>query len=410
MSRPVVFASESVTAAHPDKLCDRISDALVGRLLRQDAGAIAIAETAVATGIVFVALRHDADASIDVSGVARDVIREAGYHPEAFDVDACTVMSSVSRMDGEGDGAGPDPAAAGVSAPTGRAGGARGVRGVRVDPGSVDQAVAFGYACDHTPQRMPLPIALAHDAARRLERVHRDGTLPWLGADGKTQVAIAFEHRRPVRIEAVSVTASQRRADRPNLEELRQAVRREVVDPVLAEAPVPADDRTRVLLNPGGPQVPGGPGMHAGMTGRKTAIDTYGEYARGGASALSGKDPSRVERVGAYAARHAAVNAVAAGLARECAVQLTWMPGEAAPASIEVDTFGSGRLSDEDLAERLAGVLDFRHAAIVERFDLRGLPARDDHGFYARLAAYGHVGRADLDLPWDRADAVDGLE
>jgi S-adenosylmethionine synthetase len=267
----------------------------------------------------------------------------------------------------------------------------------------------FGYACDQTDALMPLPVWIAHRLVRRLDDLELKDRLPYLLPDGKTQVGIEYIGGEPKRVHSIALETSQRSGDEPSMERLRRDLIEGVVEPVLAGEPMQADDNTRLFINPAGPVVGGGPAVHSGLTGRKTGIDTYGEYARHSGAGLSGKDPMRIDRVGAYAARYAAKNAVAAGLARECEVQLSYSIGSAGPVSLRVRTFGTGKLDDAEIARRLYGAFDFRIGAIVRDLNLRHLSAEQSGAFYRRLACYGHMGRTDLDVPWERTDRVDAL-
>jgi len=394
MTTSYMFTSESVTDGHPDKLCDQISDAIVGRILRQDRAAAVVAECAISTGIVFVAARIGSEASLDISNTARHVIRAAGYDQDGFNVRDCTVMTSVTH---------PNQSQSGTMEEEPE----------EADPDSMlvqDQATVFGYACDHTAALMPMPIWLAHKLARRLREVRREGILPYLTPDGKTQVGVEFRNRRPARLHSLSVVAAQREAEQPGASQVREELIEHVVRPTFEEESVAPDRDTHIFINPGGPVVLGGPAVHSGMTGRKTAVDTYGEFSRCSASALSGKDPTRVDRVGNYAARHAAKNIVAAGLARECEIQLSYSIGLPGPVSVQVDTFGTSEVAAEQIDRLIAEHFDFRLASILRRFRLRDLPSTDEEGFFEKLAAFGHVGRTDLDLPWETTDAVEQLK
>lgn len=392
MSPTSVFTSEAFTRGHPDKLCDGVSDAIVGRLLKRDPLSQVIAECAISTGIVFVAARIASRAGLDIPYTARDVIRRGGYDRHGFNVSDCTVMTSIAQLS--------DTQRAPCDE---REMDDRQLDAIRV----TDNATVFGYACDHAPMMMPLPIWLANNLARRLFDARAE--LPYLAADGKTQVGVEFRERRPHRIHSISIVASQQEEGFPTTETLRDDLVRQVVQPVVAEERIQPDERTHFFINPFGPVVGGGPALHSGMTGRKTASDTYGEFSRCSASALSGKDPTRVDRVGSYVARYAAKNVVAAGLAHECEVQLSYCIGLPGPVSVHVETFGSGRIPDERIAGRLSEVFDFRLGAIIRTLDLRSLAQRDEEGFYERLASYGHVGRPDLELPWERLDRVEAL-
>jgi S-adenosylmethionine synthetase len=394
MKRDYLFTSESVTEGHPDKLCDQIADAIVDRYLRDDPRARVIAECAVATGILFVSNRCASRATVDVADLARQVITRAGYVREDFNAATCSIMVSqaeLSRDPLESDEAILD--GDGLDAFTAH-----------------NMANVFGFACRQTPALLPLPIWLAHKLTRRLSAVRTERRLPYLAPDGKSQVGVEFHAGRPFRIHSVTLVASQVTDVSVSARQLRDDLIECVVAPVFADEPVTLDARTQVYVNPEGPVLVGGPTLHSGLTGRKNAIDTYGEYARHSESALSGKDPSRIDRVGAYAARHAAKNIVAAGLAEECEVVLSYSMGQARPVSIQIDTRGTGSLPDEEIAARVAQVFDFRPAAIVRDLGLRRLPAVAPQGlFYQRLGAYGHVGRVDFDLPWERLDRIDAL-
>lgn len=384
MARDFVFISESVTEGHPDKLCDQISDAIVDRFLAADPLARVSAECAVARGVVFLAVRYAAAASLDLPELARRVIAEVGYDTGEFNAADCSVMTSITALP-EHQRA-PDEtllSAAGLDALPAR-----------------EQVTVFGYACRDTPVLMPMPIYLAHRLARRLALLRLGRQLPWLSPDGKTQVAVRYRDGRPHAIHSVTIQAGCLPAA-PDPEQVREILRAQAVAPVLEGEGFVLDADTGLLLNPEPGLSPGGPAVHAGLTGRKTAIDTYGEFARHSGAALSGKDPGRIDRSGAYAARHAAKALVAAGLAERCEVMLSYSIGQARPVSVQVETFGSGAVPDDRLAQVLVDGLDLRVGAIVRRFKLRQLSARRG-GFYRRLAAYGHMGRTDLGLPWEQ--------
>lgn len=391
MSPDMIFTSESVTPGHPDKLCDRISDAAIDALLREDERARATIECALATGVVFLAARYAADALVDLPALARMVMQDVGYAAGSFDARNCSILTSFVELPLEARE--PPLSELEDDAAIGR----------RV---AHEQANVFGYACRDTPEFMPAPISLAHKVARALDAARRDG-FSALSPDAKTQVSVEFCGGRPTRIHGVSLTVAfdGAPAEKDRFEHLRM-----IALEALAAGDLKPDARTTVQINAGEPFDIGGPARHAGLTGRKNGIDTYGEIARQSGSALSGKDPSRIERAGAYAARHAAKNIIAAGLAERCEVHLAYAAGQAEPLSLSVETFGSGRLADDKLASRLAELLDFRPAAIVRRFGLRKAPqAAGAKGFYLPLATYGHFGRADLDLPWEAIDVAEAL-
>lgn len=396
MRRDFIFSSESVTDGHPDKLCDRISDALVGQYLRRDPLARVTAECAVATGVLFVAVRLGSDAVVDVPFAAREVIRDVGYGRDGvrtFNASDCTVLTSLSEFQ-------PSPLEQMDEASMSEADLDR--------VAARDQVTVFGFACTQTPSLMPLPIWLAHRLARRLADARVNG-LPEVLPDGKTQVSVEYHDRQPVRIHGLTVITTIRDCAADAAERLRARVREAVIEPAFAGETLAPDARTRIDINPEGIFAGGGPAVHSGLTGRKTAVDTYGEYARHSGAALSGKDPSRIDRTGAYAARHAAKNVVAAGLAAECEVQLTYAIGLSQPVSVQVETFGTSPVDETTIERRLLALCDFRPAGIVKRFGLRHLPSTRGDGFYVNLASYGHMGRSDLDVPWERVDLADGL-
>jgi S-adenosylmethionine synthetase len=380
-----IFTSESVTLGHPDKLCDQISDATVDAFLHQDAAARVVAECAISTGVLFIAVRFAADASVDIPVLARAVIADAGYVDESFDARSCSILTSFTQLDGE-----------------------ERVHARKGDEPAHEQVNAFGYACRETPALMPLPIWLAHKLARELDAARERGAR-FLAPDGKTQVSVQYADGKPERIHSLTLIAATRD---PSVKSaaLEQAMHELVIVPAFRGEPLKPDASCKIHVNPGGPYLVGGPAKHSGLTGRKTGIDTYGEYARQSGAALSGKDPSRIDRVGAYAARHAAKNVVAAKLAERCEVHLAYAIGEARPISVAVDTFDTGRLEDAQIAALLEKVIDFRPAAIEQRFGLRQrASAADEKGFFRSLAVYGQVGRLDLDLPWERTDAAEAL-
>jgi S-adenosylmethionine synthetase len=394
MSDDFIFTSESVTTGHPDKLCDQVSDAIVDHFLGQDSSAGIVAECAVASGVLFISAHYASRGGLAIPDVAREVIRGIGYPRDVFDADACTIMTSFM------DHSERDYKELDLDAMSDE------------DIGRItakDQVTVFGYACDQTDTLMPLPVSIAHELARRLDDPALKSDLPYLLPDAKVQVGVEYQAGRPVRVHSIALETSQLGEGGPAAEHLASDLINGVITPVLAEQPVAPDDRTLLFINPEGPVIGGGPAVHSGLTGRKTGIDTYGEYARHSGAALSGKDPTRIDRIGAYMARYAAKNAVAAGLAGECEVQLSYSIGSAAPVSLRVRTFGSGKVSESEIARRLRATFDFRMGAIVRDLRLRHLPEEHPEGFYRRLAAYGHMGRTDLDVPWERTDRVETL-
>jgi len=384
-----MFTSESVTEGHPDKLCDQISDGIVDRFLQRDPFSRVIAECAVSTSILFIAARFASEARVDVTKVAREIIHQIGYEQAAFSSKTCSIVTSLHEM----------------AVSEGEVFDERRLSDQEMDRfPAKNQVTVFGYACNQTAACMPMPIWAAHKLARRLTSVRLQKILPYLGPDGKSQVGIEYRERRPHRIHSISLVASQSKEAEPSPQRLSEDIREYVIKQAFNGDEIQPDGRTKIFINPDGPFVVGGPAIHSGLTGRKNAIDTYGEFARHSGAALSGKDPTRIDRVGAYAARYAAKNAVVAGLASECEVLLSYSIGLARPVSIQVQTFGTGHLPDEQIAALLAQHFDFRLAAIIKQFNLRYLPTNVKGGFYRKLAAYGHVGRMDIGLPWEVTD------
>ncbi len=374
------FTSESVTEGHPDKICDQISDAVLDAILAQDPDAHVACECAATTGMVLVMGEISTSAYVPIDKIARDKIVEIGYDRAkyGFDGTSCAVLVSVDEQS-------PDIA--------------RGVVRENADQGAGDQGMMFGYACDETKEYMPLAISLAHKLTRQLAKVRKDGTLPYLRPDGKSQVTIEYDDDRAVRIDAV-VLSTQHAPDVDH-ETIYRDMIEHVVKPILPAEML--DEGTKYYVNPTGRFVIGGPQGDSGLTGRKIIVDTYGGYAHHGGGAFSGKDPSKVDRSAAYAMRHVAKNLVAAGLAKKCEVGVAYAIGVAKPVSVFVDSYGTGKLSDERLAEIVNEVFDLRPAAIIRDLDLK-------RPIYAQTASYGHFGRDDLDLPWEKLDKVDALK
>ena len=389
MSKDFMFTSESLTEGHPDKLCDMISDAIVDHFLQQDPYSRIVTECAASTSIVFIAARFDSDATVDFPYIARNVISQVGYNHSGFDAKTCSIVTSLKELER-------DPY---------RRFDERKLTDAEIDRIAVkNQVTVFGFACNQTAALMPLPIWLAHRLARRLTAVRFSKMLPYLAPDGKIQIGVCFRERKPDRIHSISIIASQQKAGAPDPARLEEDIREAVIAPVFHDEPIQPDAKTRIFVNPDGPFIGGGPAVHSGLTGRKNAVDTYGEYSRQSEAALSGKDPLRIDRVGAYAARYAAKNVVEAGLADECEVQLSYSIGLSRPVSVQVKTFGTGKISDDEIESRLLNHFDFRLAGIVKQFNLRRLPSTVKGGFYRKLAVYGHVGRMDIGLPWEVTD------
>ena len=376
-----LFTSESVTEGHPDKICDQISDSILDAILAQDPDAHVACECATTTGMVLVMGEITTSAYVPISDIVRKKVVEIGYDRAkyGFDGHSCSVLVSLDEQS-------PD-IAQGVN------------RAVDEDQGAGDQGMMFGYACDETAEYMPLAISLAHKLTRRLSEVRKDGTLAYLRPDGKAQVTIEYDDDRAERIEAVVV--STQHAPEVSQEQIYADLVEHVIRPVLPKGML--DDATKIYVNPTGRFVVGGPQGDSGLTGRKIIVDTYGGYAHHGGGAFSGKDPSKVDRSAAYAMRHVAKNLVAAGLAKKCEVGVAYAIGVAKPVSVFVDSYGTGKYSDDVLAELVNRVFDLRPAAIIRDLDLK-------RPIYAQTAAYGHFGRDDLDLPWEKLDRVEALQ
>lgn len=386
-----LFTSESVTEGHPDKICDQISDAVLDAIFSKDPQARVACETTCTTGQILVMGEISTTSKPDIAKIAREVVCEIGYDDatKGFDGNSCAVLTAIDEQS-------PD-IAMGVDKSFELKGGEEDAYNLN---GAGDQGMMFGFACDETPELMPMPIALAHKLAMRLTAVRKDGTLPYLRPDGKTQVTIEYdENDNPVRVDTIVV--SSQHSDDVSLEQIRADIVENVVKPI-----VPAelmDDHTIIYVNPTGRFVKGGPAADSGLTGRKIIVDTYGGYSRHGGGAFSGKDPTKVDRSAAYAARYVAKNIVAAKLAKKCEIQLAYAIGVAKPVSVMVDTFGTGVIPDDTLSEIVEEAFDLRPAAIIDSLDLR-------RPIYRQVAAYGHMGRTDIDLPWEKTDKVEVLK
>ena len=411
--RNFLFTSESVTEGHPDKVCDQISDAILDEFLTKYPQSRVAAETTVTTGMALVCGEITSDCYVDIPTVVRNTIKNIGYtgsHGGGFDADTCAVLTSIDEQSCD--------IAGGVNkAFESRSDNADTSTSETANIGAGDQGIMFGYACNETPELMPLPISLAHKLAYRLAQVRKQGILPYLRPDGKSQVTVEYVDGKPHSINTVLISTQHDPeingiTDNHKVQEvIKTDIKKYVIDYVFEnESPIGLSADTKILVNPSGRFVVGGPQGDAGLTGRKIIVDTYGGYSRHGGGAFSGKDPTKVDRSAAYASRYVAKNIVAAGLADKCEIELAYAIGVAEPVSIMVDTFGTGKIPDDEISKLVSKNFDLRPAAIISQFDLRGLPSKNGGKFYQLLAAYGHMGRTDINVPWEQTDKVDTLK
>ncbi|MCQ2739690.1 MAG: methionine adenosyltransferase [bacterium] len=410
-SKRFLFTSESVTEGHPDKVCDQISDAILDEFLTKDPTSRVAAETTATTGMVLVCGEITSNCYVDIPQVVRNTIKDIGYNGASgggFDYNTCAVLTGIDEQSCD--------IANGVNkALETRSENADTSASETEELGAGDQGIMFGYACDETSEYMPLPISLAHKLSYRLARVRKDGILNYLRPDGKSQVTVEYVDGKPARIDTILLSTQHAPeingiSDNSKIQRIiSDDLKTHVVDYVFETEAIKPDSDTKILINPSGRFVVGGPQGDTGLTGRKIIVDTYGGYSRHGGGAFSGKDPTKVDRSAAYAARHVAKNIVASGLAEKCEVELAYAIGVAEPVSIFIDTFETGKLSDDQISQIVRASFDLRPASIIKEFDLRNLPSKNGGKFYQKLAAYGHMGRNDINVPWEKLDKVETL-
>jgi len=411
-SKRFLFTSESVTEGHPDKVCDQISDAILDEFLTKDSSARVAAETLATTGMVLVSGEITSDCYVDIPKVVRNTIKDIGYEGSSgggFDYNTCSVITSIDEQSTD--------IAGGVNKSLESRDDSSVTSSVETaDIGAGDQGIMFGFACNETPEYMPLPISLAHKLAFRLAQVRKEGKLSYLRPDGKSQVTVEYVDNKPSRIDTILISTQHSpeingNADNSFVQKtIEKDLKAFVIDYVFETEQIKPDSETKILINPSGRFVIGGPQGDTGLTGRKIIVDTYGGYSRHGGGAFSGKDPTKVDRSAAYAARYVAKNIVAANLADKCEVELAYAIGVAEPVSIMIDTFGTSKISEEEIELLVRKHFDLKPASIISQFDLRNLPKKNGGKFYQKLAAYGHLGRTDLFVPWEMTDKADLLK
>ncbi|MFN5538631.1 MAG: methionine adenosyltransferase [Candidatus Melainabacteria bacterium] len=397
-----LFTSESVTEGHPDKVCDQISDSILDAILSQDPEARVACETLASTGLVVISGEITTSAQVNYSEIARKTIAEIGYTDPSlgFSSETCSVLVALNKQS-------PDISQGVTESLEIRSGNSNDELANSIGAG--DQGWLFGYACNETPELMPLPIAIAHRLALKLSEIRKTGQLEYLRPDAKTQVTVEYDDKgKPVRLDTILI--STQHSENAKLEQIQTDLKLLVIEPVLERYSLNIDSQTKIIINPSGRFVIGGPHGDAGLTGRKIIVDTYGGYARHGGGAFSGKDPTKVDRSAAYAARYIAKNIVAAGLAKQCEIQISYAIGMAHPVSISVFTQGTGILPDEELAKLVNEHFDLRPWSIIQKFDLRNLPKKNNGTFYRKLASYGHFGRIDIEIPWENTSEANTLK
>ena len=407
-----LFTSESVTEGHPDKVCDQISDAILDEFLTKDSCSRVAAETTVTTGMALVCGEITADCYVDIPQIVRNTIRNIGYEGSCsggFDANSCAVLTSIDEQSSDiGHGVNKALESRSSNSATSTT--------ETENIGAGDQGIMFGFACNETPELMPLPISLAHKLSYRLAQVRKSELVDYLRPDGKSQVTVEYVNGVPARIHTILLSTQHNPeingvSDNSVVQDIiKKDLKNLVIDAVFANESIKPDENTVILINPSGRFVIGGPQGDSGLTGRKIIVDTYGGFSRHGGGAFSGKDPTKVDRSAAYAARYVAKNIVAAGLADKCEVELAYAIGVAEPLSILVDTFGTGKISDEEIEKLVRSNFDLTPSGIINKFDLRNLPAKNGGKFYQLLAAYGHMGRTDIDVPWEKVDKADSLK